>query len=118
MLTSFGPRVRNGRRGSIDTPDRHADSCFVPRRSYHVQPDMKTLAQVLNMGRPMRWGKYDRASRKWVHADSGRVPLHKNEIIASPQGERPSPAAYLVEQDAHLVVRSHFHIGSQFQVFV
>lgn len=63
-------------------------------------------------------GRLDRANRRLVMTDAGNVPLHKNVIIASPEGDRPSPTAYLVEQDSHVVVRSHFHVGSQFQVVV
>jgi hypothetical protein len=63
-------------------------------------------------------GDYDAGRRQQTSADAGRVPLFKTMIIASAEGARPSPDAYLIEQAPDTVIRSHFHIGSEFQVFV
>lgn len=42
----------------------------------------------------------------------------RTDYIVSPDGERPSPQAYLVEQDAGFLLRPHFHQRHQFQVFI
>jgi hypothetical protein len=43
---------------------------------------------------------------------------HKGEYMLEPQGEHPSPQAFLVEQDPDTTILSHYHQQNQFQVVV
>jgi hypothetical protein len=50
-----------------------------------------------------------------------KVPFfsgYRTDYIVSPDADRPSPQAYLVEQDAGFSLRPHFHQSHQFQVVV
>lgn len=42
--------------------------------------------------------------------------LHKRVLISSPEGERPSPHAYLIEQSPDSFAKPHFHHNSEFQI--
>lgn len=66
----------------------------------------------------MIFGTLDRTRREKVTTDNGAVTVHRNYIITSPEGGSPSPQAYLVEQEPGEVLRTHFHLNSQFQIFV
>lgn len=56
-------------------------------------------------------------NRRAIISD-GAVPLHKTMILGpGPDGEL-GPNAFLVEQGPGLSIRTHFHLNSQWQVFV
>ena len=68
---------------------------------------------MLRIGLRTQWP----ANRKAIISD-GTVPLHKTMILGpGPDGEL-APNAFLVEQGPTLSVRPHFHLNSQWQVFV
>lgn len=56
-------------------------------------------------------------NRRAIISDS-TVPLHKTMILGPGPDSELGPNAFLVEQGASLCIRSHFHLNSQWQVFV
>ncbi len=46
------------------------------------------------------------------------IPVHKTTLFRSDPADFPAPTAHLIEQAPGDVVRPHFHMNSQFQVFV
>ena len=68
---------------------------------------------MLRIGLRTQWP----ANRRAIISD-GTVPLHKTMILGpGPAGEL-GPNAFLVEQGPGLSIRTHFHLNSQWQVFV
>lgn len=56
-------------------------------------------------------------NRRAIISDN-TVPLHKTMILGSGRDGELSPNAFLVEQGQNLSIRPHFHLNSQWQVFV
>jgi hypothetical protein len=56
------------------------------------------------------------ANRRRIVTD-GDVTLHKTLLIDSTGDGVPAPTAFLIEQGPRVVIRTHFHVNSQFQVF-
>lgn len=65
----------------------------------------------------IRLGPLDFAANRRRITTDGNVTLHKTQLIDSSGDAIPAPTAFLIEQDAHVVIRAHFHVNSQFQVF-
>jgi hypothetical protein len=65
----------------------------------------------------IRLGILDFAANRRPITTDGGVPLHKTQLIDSTGDAIPAPTAFLVEQAAGVVIRTHFHVNSQFQVF-
>ena len=65
----------------------------------------------------IRLGPLDFAANRRRITTDGNVTLHKTQLIDSSGDAIPAPTAFLVEQDPHVVIRTHFHVNSQFQVF-
>ncbi len=63
-------------------------------------------------------GTLDGNKRRTVTTDAGATTLHVNYLLTSPEGGSPSPQVFLVEQDSHETLRTHFHFNSQFQIFI
>jgi len=57
-------------------------------------------------------------NRKSHWTDGGKVPQHLTKLLAPDPQKTLTPNAFLVDQAAGATVRSHFHVTSQFQVFV
>ena len=56
-------------------------------------------------------------NRRAIISD-GTVPLHKTMILGPGPDNELGPNAFLVEQGPGLAIRPHFHLNSQWQVFV
>jgi hypothetical protein len=65
----------------------------------------------------IRLGLLDFAANRRRITTDGNVTLHRTQLIDSTGDAVPAPTAFLIEQDAHVVIRTHFHVNSQFQVF-
>ena len=65
----------------------------------------------------IRLGLLDFSANRRRTTTDGNVTLHKTQLIASAGDAVPSPTAFLVEQDPRVVIRTHYHVNSQFQVF-
>lgn len=67
----------------------------------------------------IRTGQLDlSASSRTAVCTDGNVRLHKTMVL-SPEPDRAiTPNAFLVEQPAGATIRTHFHVNSQWQVFV
>jgi hypothetical protein len=65
----------------------------------------------------IRLGLLDFAANRRRITTDGNVTLHKTQLIDSTGDAVPAPTAFLIEQDARVVIRTHFHVNSQFQVF-
>ena len=65
----------------------------------------------------IRLGLLDFAANRRRITTDGDVTLHKTQLINSIGDAIPSPTAFLIEQGPHVVIRTHFHVNSQFQVF-
>ncbi len=65
-------------------------------------------------------GKLDLSpeSRKATWTDGGKTALHRTHLLQPDPDKKITPNAFLVEQASNSTVRSHFHVTSQFQVFV
>ena len=67
----------------------------------------------------LRAGKIDlSASKRMAIRTDGDVRLHKTMVLSPEPDLDITPNAFLVEQPAGATVRSHFHVNSQWQVFV
>lgn len=68
----------------------------------------------------LRTGKLDLSPVNRVRrlTDGDTTRLHKTMIIGPVEGESPTANAFLIDQMPHCSVRTHFHVNSQFQVFV
>ena len=65
----------------------------------------------------IRLGILDFAANRRRITTDGDVTLHKTQLIDSTGDVVPAPTAFLVEQGPRVVIRTHFHVNSQFQVF-
>jgi hypothetical protein len=66
----------------------------------------------------MRIATIDRSPPHRERVLTDGIPVHKTTLFASQAAEFPAPTAHLIEQAPGDVVRPHFHMNSQFQVFV
>jgi len=72
----------------------------------------------------MRIGKLDLSPTNRIlrHSDKDFTSLHKTMILASEEDQPDAwglaPHAFLIEQAPGVVTRTHFHVNSQFQVFI
>ena len=65
----------------------------------------------------IRLGILDFAANRRRIITDGDTMLHKTQLIDSVGDAVPSPTAFLIEQGPGVVIRTHFHVNSQFQVF-
>src|ERR1700720_1339702 len=65
----------------------------------------------------IRLGILDFAANRRRITTDGDVTLHKTQLIDSTGDVVPAPTAFLVEQGPRVVICTHFHVNSQFQVF-
>lgn len=66
----------------------------------------------------MRIATLDRTPPHRERVLTDGIPVHKTTLFHSDASQFPAPTAHLIEQAAGDVVRPHFHMNSQFQVFV
>ncbi|MEI7783747.1 MAG: hypothetical protein WCK08_05130 [Betaproteobacteria bacterium] len=66
----------------------------------------------------MRIATLDRFAPHRERVQTDDIHVHKTTLLYSGPSEFPAPTAHLIEQAAGDVVRPHFHMNSQFQVFV
>jgi hypothetical protein len=66
----------------------------------------------------MRIATIDRSPPHRERVLTDNIPVYKTTLLASEAAEFPAPTAHLIEQGPGDVVRPHFHMNSQFQVFV
>lgn len=66
----------------------------------------------------MRIATLDRSPPHRERVLTDNIPVHKTTLFHSDAANFPAPTAHLIEQAAGDVIRPHFHLNSQFQVFV
>src|SRR5690349_1930971 len=66
----------------------------------------------------IRTGRLDISPSNRKHVVTDGVDLFKTTLITSTSADTPAPNAFLIEQGPNATIRSHFHVNSQWQVFV